>query len=143
MRRKRLNHYADVMCKMFMGWRMADDLETLSDLPDGTLTIDLLLPASHHGISGPMKLHIADEIHSWLKAECLKENISFAELRKAELTVAMDTSRVKTDKKSVVCFSWNCHALIQTDEADYTASSSETHKWHNRERPQPEVAPYR
>lgn len=142
MRRKRLHHYADVMCKMFMGWRISDDLEILSELPDGKLTINLLEPDAIHNVVGPLKLHITYEIQTWLRAECQKENISFPEIRKAELTVDMDTTRVKTDKKRVVCFTWNCRALIQTDEKEYTASANETHKWHNRERPQTDFPAY-
>lgn len=132
MRRKRLNHYADIVCKMFMGWRMSEDLEILAEIPDGQLTIDLLSGQSTHDAKGAIQLHIADEIRAWLKLECEKESIPFNQLSTAELVVDLDTSQVKTDKKRIVCFSFVCRSVIATDEHEYRAEAHETHKWHNR-----------
>ena len=135
MRRKRLNHYADVVCKMFMGWRMCDDLEILADLPNGQLSIDLLSCTATHDANGSVNLHIAEEIQAWLKSQCEKESIPFEQLSKADLLVELDTSQVKTDKKKVVCFSFDCRSVIATDEHEYRAEAKETHKWHNRINP--------
>ncbi|MBT3201724.1 MAG: hypothetical protein HN350_17620 [Phycisphaerales bacterium] len=135
MRRKRLNHYADAVCKMFMGWRMQDDLEILAELPNGRLTIDLLSCGAVHDSEGAVDLHIADEIQAWLEAECEKEAILFDQLDRAELVVDIDTSRVKTDKKRIVCFAFECKSVIETDEHQYFATAKETHKWYNRINP--------
>ena len=48
MRRKSINHYADVVCRMVMGGRMSDDLESLADLPDGRIHLDLLSGSAEH-----------------------------------------------------------------------------------------------
>lgn len=112
-----------------MGWRMGDDLEVLAEIPDGQLSIDLLAGQTTHDSRGPITLHVADEIQAWLKSECKRESIPFAQIVKAELVVELDTSQVKTDKKRAVCFSFVCRSLIATDEHEYRAEAHETHNW--------------
>ena len=62
---KILQDHAYTSCQMFMGWRMADDLDTFANLPDGTLTIDVLHGTCSHSESGPVQTHIAAEIAAW------------------------------------------------------------------------------
>lgn len=111
---------------------MADDLEILADLPDGELVLDLLAETAEHDKAGTLDLHIAKEIHAWLKYECWRESIDFTLLKKARLTVAMNTSRVETNKKKIVCFCFACQSLIETDEAIYSCDAKDTHRWYSR-----------
>jgi hypothetical protein len=41
-RRKRLQHAADTLCRMFCGWRLANSYRSLASLGAGTLRIDAL-----------------------------------------------------------------------------------------------------
>ena len=132
MRRKRLNHYADVVCKMFVGWRMGDDLEILSELPDGTIIIDLLTGVANHSIKGPLELHISKEIQAWLQQQGSKEGIDISELESGTLEVDIDTSKVATNKKKVVMFNFECRSAIKTSEACYEANIKDMHQWHTR-----------
>ena len=132
MRRKRLNHYADVTCKMFVGWRMGEDLEALSELPDGTITIDLLTGKDNHSIVGELNLHVSKEITAWLLYQSSKEGIDWTKMVSASLVVAIDTGKVATNKKKVVMFNFECKAKLCTSEACYEASLVETAKWHTR-----------
>lgn len=42
MRRKRLQHTADTICRMFCGWRLVNCMPQLVDLGSGTIHIDVL-----------------------------------------------------------------------------------------------------
>ena len=132
MRRKRLNHYADVMCKMFVGWRMGDDLETLSDLPDGTINVNLLTGEATHSVVGNLDLHIAKELQAWLQQEAEKDNIDFTQLKSGNLEVAINTGKVATNRKKIVSFNFECRSNIKTDEATYSAHVKDMHQWHSR-----------
>ncbi|PHS03792.1 MAG: hypothetical protein COA78_17330 [Blastopirellula sp.] len=132
MRRKRLNHYADVVCKMFVGWRMCDDLEIMSDLPDGTITLNLLTGDALHSIAGPLDLHIAKEIQAWLQQQSEKEGVDVAQLKSATLEVDVDTGKVATNKKKIVMFNFECRSSLKTDETSYQATLKDMHQWHTR-----------
>ena len=56
MRRKILQHYANTVCHMFVGWRMGNDLETLSELPSGKIKVDLLNGSAIHDQVGNIDL---------------------------------------------------------------------------------------
>ena len=130
MRRKVIQHYADVLCHIAIGWRMADDLETLSDLPDGTILFDLLTGSATHSTAGELDLRIAGEIEAWLKARLAADHIPEQLILRAELQLSSKTDRIRTDKKRVVSFDWSCASLISTDEKTYESHLNEAHTWH-------------
>lgn len=132
MRSKRLNHYVDVACKMFVGWRMGDDLEILSELPDGTITIDLLTGEATHSIEGPVQLHIAKEIQAWLQQQSKKENVDITKIEAGALDVDIDTGTIPTNKEKVVFFNFECRSFIKTNKATYQASLKNIGQWHTR-----------
>lgn len=132
MRRKRLNHYADIVCKMFVGWRMADDLETMAELPDGIISIDLLSGHAVHSVFGSIDLNIAKEIQAWRGKQCAKEKIGLSDLASATLNVDVKTDKVATDKKKVIMFVFDCRSSIKTSDSVYESCLSEVHKWHSR-----------
>ena len=127
LRRKRLNHYADVICKMFMGWRMDHDSWRLERLPTGRLTIDLISCKTTHDSYGPMKMYVADSIHAWLQAECAKEAIPFNLLRRITLTVDIDVSPVETPRKKVMRHSFHIRSVIATDAREYRGETKESY----------------
>lgn len=132
MRRKRLNHYSDVLCKMFVGWRMGDDLEKLSELPNGTLLLDLLSSTATHSEVGELNLWISGELSEWLKHSAFKDNIDLSMLNSAKLSVVIDTDKVKTHKKKVVMFHFDCRMEIGTNSKVYIGSLNEVHRWYTR-----------
>jgi len=132
MGRKRLNHYADVVCRMFMGWRMQQDLETLARLPDGILSLDVLAGTATHSVVGELDLHIAKELQAWLGQESQKDGIDLSDLKCAGLNVQIKTDSMKTNRKKLVCFSFDCRSAFQLADRTYSANVSETHRWHER-----------
>ncbi|EPM5584794.1 hypothetical protein ACTNIE_004388, partial [Vibrio vulnificus] len=129
---KRINHYVEVLPKMFVGWRMVEDLETLSELPNGVLCINLLDGTVSHSIVGELELYISNELSAWFRSEAIKENIDLSKLLKACLTVEVDTDRVKTIKKRVVLFNFDCTAHVATVNKVYESRFSEVTRWHTR-----------
>ncbi|HHX8311126.1 TPA: hypothetical protein ACVOZF_004552 [Vibrio diabolicus] len=129
---KRINHYVDVLPKMFVGWRIGKDLETLSELPNGVLCINLLDGTASHSIVGELELYISNELSDWFRSEAIKENIDSSTLLKASLIVEVDTDKVKTIKKRVVLFNFDCTAHIATVNRVYKSRLSEVTRWHTR-----------
>ena len=135
MKRKVIQHYADVLCHMAIGWRMGDDLEILSDLPSGRIHFDILAGQATHDTQGLIHLHIAAEMHAWFLERIQRDGISTEGIESATLDTDMNTDRIKTDKKRVVSFDWRCHCIIATDEKTYEADLAYRHTWHSRLQP--------
>jgi len=117
---------------MFVGWRMVDDLEILSELPNGVLVLDLLTASATHSEVGKLNLWISGELSEWLKREVLKDNIDMSMLNCVTLSVAIDTDKVKTHKKKVVMFHFDCRTEIVTDSKKYVGCLNEVSRWHTR-----------
>ena len=117
---------------MFVGWRMGDDLEKLSDLPSGRIDVDLLKGDAIHDKVGNIDLCVSKEIHAWLIKQMNGENIDIDQIRLARLSVEMDTDKIATDKKRIVSFNWRCSSRIKTDEKIYSGNLVEEHQWHKR-----------
>jgi hypothetical protein len=117
---------------MAIGWRMTEDLETLADLPDGSIDIDLRNGSATHSTAGQINLWIAKEMQAWLKQRFAADHISEQQISRAELRLNSKTDRIKTDRKRIVSFDWECHSLIATDQKTYESHLTEVHRWHNR-----------
>ena len=111
---------------------MGDDLEALAALPDGRIHLDLLAGSASHDKTGPLDIRVAGEIQAWLRQECEKDGIDYSALQSADLWVDVDTSKIATNRKRIVCFDFNATSKLTTDEAEYSAQVSESHKWHPR-----------
>lgn len=111
---------------------MGDDLEKLSELADGTISIDLLTGEATHSKSGVLDLYISKEIQAWLQNQSEKEGINISELERGVLEVDIDSNKVATNKKKVIMFHFQCRSKLTTNEACYEGTLKETHKWHTR-----------
>jgi hypothetical protein len=58
--RKILQDVANTLPQMFVGWRMAEGLESLAELPDGTLEIDVLTETIRHNSGSTSRLQPAE-----------------------------------------------------------------------------------
>jgi hypothetical protein len=132
MRRKVLKNIADTLCQMVVGWRMGDDYERLASMPDGTLVFNLLDGTVAHSSQGPVDLWISGELSAWLTHRLRVERIDASKLFKGVLEVAYKTDRIRTDKKRVVSFDFECRSTILTDEVQYEGSLVERHTYHQR-----------
>ncbi len=110
---------------------MGDDLELLSELPDGTLRFDVL----NAGIAQQCwwaKLQVAGELAAWFNHRLKELNIDSAAILGAELVADFTTDRLKTNRKRIVSFDWKCSSRVATDEKVYEGQLKEKHQWHSR-----------
>ena len=133
MRRKVLQDFANTLCQMLVGWRMAEeDLEVLAALPDGTLLIDVLSGAARHSSAAAVELCVARELQAWLTNRLSESGIEASDIRHATLTAVIRTDRIATERKRIVSFDFAVQASIGTSEREYRGTLDEVHKWHTR-----------
>lgn len=129
MGRKVLQDHAYVFCQMFMGWRMAQDLEIFASLPDGILTIDVLAGTCNHDSQGVVQTYIAGEISAWFTHQLEHLQIPSTEILKAMLTINLKRLPQPSKRKKGITFAWTCDAVITNVDREYTAHLSEPHTW--------------
>ncbi len=134
MKRKTLQDVANTRPDMLVAWRMAEDLDRLSDLPDGTLRIDLLRETAEHSEAGPITLHVVAELTAWLRDRLTALEIPLTELTQANLDTEIRTNRITTDRKRIVSFDLTCQSRLVTLQRTYEATLQERHVWHRRQR---------
>ena len=132
MRRKVLQDYANTFCQMLVGWRMGDDLETLSELPDGELSVNILTGEAAHSLAGPLKLWVAEEIQAWFTHRLEVSGIPASEIHTASIIAQISTGRIATNRKKVVSFDFTVASRIETSDTAYSGTLKETHQWHQR-----------
>jgi hypothetical protein len=93
MRRKRLQHDADVLSQMFCGWRLMNSYDRLLQLGSGTLHIDALTAHCNFADTGIEPLPIAEEMRSWLMADLNANGIPASGVLRAVLVteILLDT----------------------------------------------------
>lgn len=111
---------------------MGDDLELLSELPDGELLVNVLTGEATHSIAGPIKLWVTGEIQSWFNHRLEVAGIPKAEIRLAAVTAQINTGRIATNRKKIVSFDFSMTSRIETSDAAYSGKLTETHRWHQR-----------
>ena len=132
MRRKCLQDIANTLPHMLVGWRMTEDLETLAQLPDGTLEIDCLRGSAEHSVAGTVSPWVAGELSAWLASRLEAHRIPLGELRLCVLVAQITTNRVATNRKRVVSFDFRVTSRVVTSTREYLGCLAETHTWHTR-----------
>lgn len=113
---------------MFMGWRMASDLSTFAELPDGQLAINVLDGTCDHSQAGRVETYIAGEIKAWFLDRLDKHHIPLSDIAAASLTVTMKNT-IPSSHKMGITFDWTCDAIIATADRQYSAHLAEPHTW--------------
>lgn len=132
MRRKVLQDIANTLCQMVVGWRMGDDYERIAALPDGRLSFDLLTGRVTHSAGESPDLWVAEELRAWLLSRLEVEGIAVANVQSALLDVDFRTDRIKTDRKKIVSFDFECCSQLATSEKTYQGNLIERHAYHQR-----------
>jgi len=125
---KVLQDHAHVFCQMFMGWRMADDLDVFAKLPEGRLLINVLDSTTEHSEVGRIGVRIAHEIHAWFLHRLNQHRIPLEDIKAAWLLVHIKNT-VPTKHKIGITFDWSCDATIVTKDREYSARLAEPHTW--------------
>lgn len=145
MRRKRLQHAADILCHMFCGWRLHSSKPVLAKLGSGTLEIDALTGNCYFDEHPIPPLAISVELREWLSEDLkehqipmevisrakLKANLSFREIpwkekSKREIFFANDVA-IRT--ASLYRCAIECESEVATDEAVYRSRHEDVEEW--------------
>jgi hypothetical protein len=132
MRRKRLQEFVNNLCPMFIGRLRQRDLETLAELQDGTIEINLLDSSTQHSHAGSLSLQVTNELKAWLHNRLNESNVPVSAITVAKLEVQINTQRVATDHKRIILFEFHLQSVLSTDEAIYSNERQIGLKWHNR-----------
>jgi hypothetical protein len=130
--RKVFQDFANTLPQMLVGWRMGDDLEVLAELPDGTISFNVLTGTASHSIAGTVSLHVAAEMQAWLQHRLSTHHIPSDALQEATLVAAIRTDRIATDRKRIVSFDFACTSCLTTTDRTYEGELHEKHSWHSR-----------
>ena len=143
MRRKRLQHVADILCHMFCGWRLISSKPLLVQLGSGELAINVVTAECRHNGQSVGQLAIADELRLWMLKELARQRIPLDEISEATLRVELDFSlvawrdtgeqffdkgrQVKTAQMHRCLI--HCSSVVRTTETEYTSRYSDVELW--------------
>jgi hypothetical protein len=111
---------------------MQADLEILADLPDGTLTIDVLTGSASHTTIPQLSLYIAGELQAWLTSRMATALIPLQTLNSAVVVTEIRTDRIATNRKRIVSFEFDCRSTLTSGLRTYVGTLVEKHVWHSR-----------
>ena len=133
MRRKVLQDYANKVCEMFVGWRLAvsgEDIPRLIEIGSGDLDVNLLTADVTVNGSQPIELCIAREISAWLQGRCAADGVPRAELQEAWLRVAFTASERRAKSGHLTRdLGFTCASRLVTDEREYEGSLNKRESW--------------
>ena len=87
MNRKRFKHHADILSRMFCGWQLYPDFDSLALLGDGELRINVLEGSCQFNGKAINSLSIAKVLESWFGEELNTNNISLNEITDVNVIV--------------------------------------------------------
>ncbi len=147
MRRKRLQHDADILCHMFCGWRLIFSKADLVKMGSGVLEIDALTGECTFNGAPTKSLSIANELRLWLAADFEKNNIRIQDVNAARLTVRLEFDEIgweqRTGGDQFYSFPtgeqirsetmhrcrMDCDSEIRTTDSVYTCRYNESEEW--------------
>lgn len=132
MRRKILQDYANKVCEMFVGWRLAvsgDDIPRLIALGSGVLDVNLLdVSVVLDGTSVPA-YGIVREIAAWLRDRCEADRVPFHAIQEARVRIAFSASEVDRKGHRVRDLDFKCRSRLVTDERVYEGAADKHESW--------------
>ena len=122
MKLKRLKHQSYILCHMFCGWQLYSDWETLAELGDGVLEIDVLNETCKFNSEEIEKLSIVRALRSWLLQDLETSNIPLARVEGARLTVRLRAGFEKRTKLLNYNHDFLLEGTIVADGREYKIS---------------------
>ena len=130
MKRKRLKHNANILCKMLQGWRLEPSWERLVGLGPGTLAMDLLSMNCFYDDKAIDILGVAVGLQNWLASDLSSQGLSLSDLEEAAAFAQFRFGFPRrTDSGLAIRCRMTCYSRIQTDERVYTSRLESTQRW--------------
>lgn len=133
MHEKELGQLARVLPHMAARWRWRPDLETLADLPDGEVVIDVLAGTARHAAVGPIALSLAGEMKAGFGDQLGRKAIQPGFVQEALVIMVVDKGAVRTDPARIVHFDFRISARLRTVAGEFRADQDEPHVWYSRD----------
>ena len=128
MRNKRFKHHVDTFCKIFCGWQICNDVNSLVALGNGELKIDILTGSCTFNKLKTKKLFIAKALESWFVEDINKHNISTKDISEATLTVQLIVKPPESGSR--FCnFGFDCTGSIVSNSDVYTNNFKDYQKY--------------
>jgi hypothetical protein len=146
MRRKRLQHSADMLCHKFCGWELVNSYNQLVKLGSGTLEIDALSGHCRFQSEPIDQLTIAGALNAWLLEDLTNHSIDSENLRCAKLTAELSLSTIESNQRvthdhhmdqagrpiakgAFHRLTIRCRSEVATDEKVYRSEYSDTEEF--------------
>jgi hypothetical protein len=98
MRGKEFRGIAQSLAAMALSSRIAEDLETLASLSDGSVLVNLLAGSALTANGTDVPLQICLTLWSWLDQQSSERGFRLTAIEKAEILIHVDTSRIPTNR---------------------------------------------
>lgn len=131
-RRKILQDYANKVCEMFVGWRLAvsgDDIPRLIEAGSGVLDVNLLDASVLLDGTNVPAYGIVNEVAAWLRDRCEADRVPFHEIQEARVRVAFSASEVDRKGHRVRELHFQCRSQLVTDERVYEGVTDKHESW--------------
>ena len=117
MKRKRFKHQVYIICHMFLGWQLFNDLNELDKISSGILEIDIKNGTCKCNDKINTTLIMPSVLNDWLIKDLKEHNIPLSLIDKAWLTVEFNIKR--NDKKKNLETDFKCKSFIYSEEDKY------------------------
>jgi hypothetical protein len=140
-KRKFLKDVVNTLPHMIMGERMSYvDLETLANLPDGGISIDLLNRQAVHSAGHSVSLQIVPYLAGWLSGRLHSNDARIEDLAHARLNLVFRTDAIPTDRTRLVLFDWACVCTIAPCDGEERSGEACGRAWYDRSLYRPQSA---
>ncbi len=139
MRRKRLQHSADILCHKFCGWELFNDWGVLTQFKSGTITINILSGDCMHNGELIPQMVMANILVKWLENDLDANNIPINEIQEAFLVINFETEEIGEQRNKSVIFGdptppfiaceLKCQSRVVTDEKSYESKYEKYEEW--------------
>lgn len=132
-KRKFLNDVVNALPRMIMSERMSyADLETLANLPDGALSIDLLNRQAVHSAGHTVSLQIVPHLADWLCGRLHGNDARIEDLAHVRLKLLFRTDTIPTIRTRLVHFEWACACTIAPRDGAERSGQAGGRTWYDR-----------
>lgn len=138
MRRKRLQHHTDIFCDMFSGWKIVNDMKSLTELESGIIEFDFLNKTQKlNGTKSKIDFNMFYEISEWFAEDLKKHNIEMELLKiaklNAEFNIKLISGKKKSRTKGITELNLILNSSILTNEKEYKSEKVQTQEFHQIE----------
>ena len=134
MRRKVIQHFANMLPQRFLDLTDGFDLAILAKEKSGKAEFDFLQgTASIDGVPQP-EMRTSANFRAWLLREAEAHDIPMEALLRASMNVALEVTEIKVKESFAnvfhsATFNFECASDLRTDERAYTCRSSGSKRW--------------